>query len=277
MVDLLASDCEYNSPYAFSEDNVVNGVELEGLEYISNVPKFSYNGSWTDYPSAIDNGFINIVNSFSGLWNSGVANIKSLSRGTWTKDVGSDLDGIVNDIKSWAADNYTYTTNTPIGMQLLDAGKTLISPESLETAVSLLGGSKFLGLGKNASAIGSLSLKDALGSTSSMGRISLREVSAAKGGSNIKYLGRMEDLEGIPRSQTILDELTPSLGSPKADYYRNMSVIRKNLREGVIFKDASWFRPNSELAPTFLNPNKTVGQTFFGAERNLMTNKGLWP
>jgi len=99
---------------------------------------------------------------------------------------------------------------------------------------------------------------------------------AAKAGANIKYLGRMEDLKGIPRSQTILDDL-PNLGSPKANYYQNMSVIRKNLREGVTFKDASWFRPNSELAPKLNWPTRTVGQTFYGAERNLMQNRGLWP
>jgi hypothetical protein len=70
----------------------------------------------------------------------------------------------------------------------------------------------------------------------------------------------MEDLKGIPRSQTILDEL-PNLGSAKANYYQNMSVIRRNLREGVTFKDASWFRPNSELAPTLLNPAASVRGT----------------
>lgn len=96
---------------------------------------------------------------------------------------------------------------------------------------------------------------------------------AAKTSTNIKYLGRMEDLKGIPRSQTILDDL-PNLGSPKANYYQNMSVIRRNLREGVIFKDASWFRPNSELAPILSWPTRTVGQTFYGAERNLMQNRG---
>jgi hypothetical protein len=101
-------------------------------------------------------------------------------------------------------------------------------------------------------------------------------VGAAKMSTNIKYLGRMEDLKGIPRSQTILDDL-PNLGSPKANYYQNMSVIRRNLREGVTFKDASWFRPNSELAPTLSWPTRTVGQTFYGAERNLMQNRGLWP
>jgi hypothetical protein len=98
----------------------------------------------------------------------------------------------------------------------------------------------------------------------------------SKTSTNIKYLGRMEDLKGITRSQTILDDL-PNLGSPKANYYQNMSVIRRNLREGVTFKDASWFRPNSELAPTLSWPTRTVGQTFYGAERNLMQNRGLWP
>jgi hypothetical protein len=56
-----------------------------------------------------------------------------------------------------------------------------------------------------------------------------------------------------------------------------MSVIRKAIREGFTIKDASFFRPNSELAPTLLRPNRTVGQTFLGAERNILNNRGLWP
>jgi RHS repeat-associated protein len=99
---------------------------------------------------------------------------------------------------------------------------------------------------------------------------------ASAEGVSVKYIGRLEDLKGIPRSQTLLDEL-PNLGSPKANYYQNMSVLRKTLRDGYTIKDASWFRPNSELAPTLLNPNRTVGQTFLGAERNLLNNRGLWP
>lgn len=99
---------------------------------------------------------------------------------------------------------------------------------------------------------------------------------AAKTSTSIKYLGRPEDLKSIPRSQTLIDDL-PYLRTPKANYYQNMSVVRKNLREGVTFKDASWFRPNSEPAPTLSWPTRTVGQTFYGAERNLMQNRGLWP
>jgi RHS repeat-associated protein len=34
-VDPLAEDYYYNSPYAFSENKVINGIELEGLEHLS--------------------------------------------------------------------------------------------------------------------------------------------------------------------------------------------------------------------------------------------------
>lgn len=40
-VDPLATDYTHNSPYAFSENRVINGVELEGLEYMS----YSYNAA----------------------------------------------------------------------------------------------------------------------------------------------------------------------------------------------------------------------------------------
>jgi hypothetical protein len=93
----------------------------------------------------------------------------------------------------------------------------------------------------------------------------------------VKYLGRMEDLRNIPRSQTILDEV-PNLGSTKANYYQNMSVIRRNVREGVTFEDASSSRLKSDDAPLLPYwPSRTVGQSTYGAEKNLMINKGLWP
>ena len=92
----------------------------------------------------------------------------------------------------------------------------------------------------------------------------------------VKYIGRLEDLKGIPRSQTLLDQL-PNLGNPKANYYQNMSVLRGALRDGYIIKDASFFRLNSELAPTLARPDRTIGQTFLGAERLLLQNRRLWP
>lgn len=90
----------------------------------------------------------------------------------------------------------------------------------------------------------------------------------------VKYIGRMEDLKGIPRGQTLLDDL-PDLGSPRANYYQNSSVLRKALHDGFEIRDASAFRSNSELAPTPDWPTRTIGQTFTGAERLILDNKGL--
>ena len=112
-----------------------------------------------------------------------------------------------------------------------------------------------------------------LGTLKNVSRISKIAVLGEEGIA-VKYIGRLEDLKAIPRSQTLLDEL-PNLGSPKANYYQNMSVLRKALRDGYSIKDASKFRPNTELAPTLKNPTRTIGQTFLGAERNLLKNRGL--
>jgi hypothetical protein len=109
----------------------------------------------------------------------------------------------------------------------------------------------------------------AMGEYSDFGRWSNAANSAP-----VKYIGRLDDLKGIPRSQTLLDDL-PDLGSARANYYQNSSVLRKALRDGYEIRDASVFRPNSELAPTLLRPDRTVGQTFLGAERLILDNKGL--
>ncbi|MGH8487326.1 MAG: hypothetical protein ACREXS_00235 [Gammaproteobacteria bacterium] len=76
-----------------------------------------------------------------------------------------------------------------------------------------------------------------------------------------------------PGEYTLLDRL-PNLGNPKANYYQNMSVLREEMRKGVPIRDASAYKPDSFLAPTELNPSRTIRQTFTGAERNQLTNKG---
>ncbi|MBB5352942.1 RHS repeat-associated protein [Haloferula luteola] len=97
---------------------------------------------------------------------------------------------------------------------------------------------------------------------------------AARNAPKVKYIGRLDDLKGIPRNQTLLDDL-PDLGSPRANYYQNSSILRKAVRDGYEIRDASAFRLNSELASTLLRPDRTVGQTFLGAERLILGNKGL--
>jgi len=139
--DLFGNDFPWNSPYAFAEDRVINGVDLDGLEYCPPIPKYDYNGSWTDYISAVDNGVIDVVNIAPALWNSGVASVQSLGRGTYVKDLGTGLKNDATGIKNWAVSGYTYTVNTPFTQQLKDAGKSLVSPQTLENVTTLTVGS----------------------------------------------------------------------------------------------------------------------------------------
>jgi YD repeat-containing protein len=102
-------------------------------------------------------------------------------------------------------------------------------------------------------------------------------MSALEGGIPRAVIGRMPDLRAPgalrPGEYTIADKL-PNLGNPKANYYQNMSVLREEMRRGVPIRDASGFRPDTELAPTPEWPNRTIRQTFTGAERNQLRNKG---
>jgi hypothetical protein len=68
----------------------------------------------------------------------------------------------------------------------------------------------------------------------------------------------------------------PNLGSPRANYYQNSSVLRKALRDGFEIRDASVFRPNWSPDPTLLRPDRTIWQSFLGAERNILENKGFF-
>ena len=92
---------------------------------------------------------------------------------------------------------------------------------------------------------------------------------------SIKNIGKIDDLAKLDRTQTLLDSL-PNLGSPKANWYQNSSVLRKAMRDGYQIRDASAYRSNLSLDPTLLRPNRTIGQSFLGAERLLMENKGFF-
>ncbi|MEO6549317.1 MAG: RHS repeat-associated core domain-containing protein [Ferruginibacter sp.] len=142
-------------------------------------------------------------------------------------------------------------------------------------AITLLEKNKTFKNFSNNIALPTLSLYGVYGTAKSIISIGRAIQAGALETSTIKYIGRLNDLKSIPRSQTFLDDL-PNLGTPKANYYQNMSVLRKALRDGYTIRDASWFRSNLQGAPTILNPSRTIGQTFTGAERNLLNNRGLW-
>lgn len=95
-------------------------------------------------------------------------------------------------------------------------------------------------------------------------------------GGKIVHVGKVDDLKNVPRNQTILDEL-PDLGNPKANWKQNSSVLRRKVREGDEIRDASKHRLNSSPDPMPLRPDRKVGQSFLGAERNLLDNLGITP
>jgi len=95
-----------------------------------------------------------------------------------------------------------------------------------------------------------------------------------RGGNNIVNIGKLDDLRNILPNQTLLPEL-PNLGSAKANFKQNSSALRKKLRDGFQVRDVSAHRLNSAPDPTPLRPDRTVGQSFLGAERLILENKRL--
>ena len=61
----------------------------------------------------------------------------------------------------------------------------------------------------------------------------------------------------------------------ETNWKQNASVLRKKVREGFEIRDAYKHRLNSSPDPTPLRPDRTVGQSFLGAERSLLDNLGV--
>ena len=82
----------------------------------------------------------------------------------------------------------------------------------------------------------------------------------AKGG---PVIGRMDDLTAPGAIKAWRVHVVGSFaksGNPRANYYQNMSVLREEMRKGVPIRDLS--KPDTALAPTKLNPERTIRQTF---------------
>lgn len=72
-------------------------------------------------------------------------------------------------------------------------------------------------------------------------------------------IGRVKDLQRLgPGEKSLLDRL-PNLGSPRANWRQNSSVLRQEMRRGKPIRDAS--------------PSDATGQ-FLNAERNLLLDRG---
>jgi len=90
-------------------------------------------------------------------------------------------------------------------------------------------------------------------------------------------IGRMEDLENpklvYPGENKVAD-LLPRRPTPQENYYQNMSVLRYVMRPGNPIRDASKMRPDSHPAPLKDWPERLIRQSFTGAERNTLRNRG---
>lgn len=98
-----------------------------------------------DYISAIDNGVINFLNLGPEIWNSTVATVESLRRGTYLKDVGNEFKQIGTDLKNFAVNSWNYSVNTPFQQQLADTWDAIKSPQTLELVTTAVVGSKVPG------------------------------------------------------------------------------------------------------------------------------------
>jgi hypothetical protein len=81
---------------------------------------------------------------------------------------------------------------------------------------------------------------------------------AARGTTTV--IGRTQDVGNLAKGErSLLDRLTPDLGSPKVNWARNSGVLREEMRRGLPIRDAS--------------PGDTAG-IFLNAERALLKDRG---
>lgn len=137
-VDPLFKKFAYLTPYQYASNRPIDGIDLDGKEWLSHVSKYQYNGSGWDYLKWLPNAAGDVWNGLVvDTWNSGVSTVKSLGRGTYIKDLGNDFKQLGSSLKQTAVNTWNYTTQTSLGQQLSDAGNTLIDPKSWETGLAI--------------------------------------------------------------------------------------------------------------------------------------------
>jgi RHS repeat-associated protein len=140
--DPLENKYPWNSPYSFSENRVIDMIELEGGEvYLSKVQKLEYGGGWQIMeapPTFVYNAGVATYNGFVGIWNFAAkideAMIKKGGHQLSLNTAGSDV--IKNDVKKVANGVQNYATNTTPKKFAKDVGSALSKVDTYENIFS---------------------------------------------------------------------------------------------------------------------------------------------
>ncbi len=139
-IDPLTTDYPWNSPYAFSENRVIDGIELEGLEVVLVNQKDDAGiyqaGIGNKDKSAIHifthgatTGFVGV----NGAWVSNVYGFNTVLKKSdmWqTSSQASDFVVVLHSCRTGRPENKNRNGNQPIAQQLSKAtGGTIIAPD----------------------------------------------------------------------------------------------------------------------------------------------------
>jgi hypothetical protein len=123
----MAGQYAHNSTYAFSENRVVDGIELEGLEVtLKPFDKFTYGDNMSlNVVTFIDNSLISAANGVISMFNAT----------TYFSNVNTPkqaVDKVVDDVVSYAKETTKYYSGTSLSKQIDNAKKEFTEVETYE-------------------------------------------------------------------------------------------------------------------------------------------------
>lgn len=264
-VDPLTKEYPWNSTYAFAENDVIRCIDLDGAEKLPAMDQYKYNGSWGwfDRLKAIPNVAGKIYNgAVAGSWNSGVDFFTSLGKGTLGKDLKTEGQQVINNIKKEAVDAYNYHSK-PLSKQFSDFGKYLIDPERTEDAIM------FFGIGKVAAGKGNLLKMETAATTKAAkymsGTFVIGPKTLEKVTTHLKNLGFLEEAG----NQIMLERLGKIVKGELKPTQTDINFARHELRESEFMKKGMNL---DEAHQTTLKEQRMLNNT---SEKQLYTKEAL--
>jgi RHS repeat-associated protein len=274
-VDPITEKYPELTPYQFASNRPIDGIDLDGLEYLSHMSQYKYTGSGWDYLKWIPNAAGNIYNGLiADTWNSGVTTVKNLRDGTYLKNLGSESKQIGSSIKQTAVNTWDYTINTPIKQQFIDAGKTAINPQTWEAGLTLYIGSKLpIGTGK-----GSLVEAGVVNAEKIKFKVRLNSSEAVNKtftGRNLEAPYAVGTTVAEFETPTILNNLVRLSGpnNVKGEWFTTMDQI-KGLSPAQLKNKFSLKYEPTQMTPVTLNQGSTIRVGSAAPVKNFNTNGG---